>query len=90
MENNLIKEHRPKYNTMLKDDKTYPFIKATVYEEYPRLIYSREQRRDKCKYFYSVYQQGLQEIRWIWFIKSIRYEHAIVCCQEIPVKNDRA
>ena len=51
LENNLIKEHRPKYNTMLKDDKTYPFIKATVYEEYPRLIYSREQRRDKCKYF---------------------------------------
>lgn len=51
LENNLIKEHRPKYNTMLKDDKTYPFIKATVYEEYPRLIYSREQKRDKCKYF---------------------------------------
>lgn len=51
LENNLIKEHRPKYNTMLKDDKTYPFIKATVYEEYPRLIYSRIQKRDKCKYF---------------------------------------
>lgn len=51
LENNLIKEHRPKYNTMLKDDKTYPFIKATVYEEYPRLIYSRLQKRDKCKYF---------------------------------------
>lgn len=51
LENNLIKEHRPKYNTMLKDDKTYPFIKATVYEEYPRLIYSRQQKRDKCKYF---------------------------------------
>lgn len=51
LENNLIKEHRPKYNTMLKDDKTYPFIKATVYEEYPRLIYSRVQKRDKCKYF---------------------------------------
>lgn len=51
LENNLIKEHRPKYNTMLKDDKTYPFIKATIYEEYPRLIYSRVQKRDKCKYF---------------------------------------
>lgn len=51
LENNLIKEHRPKYNTMLKDDKTYPFIKATVYEAYPRLIYSRIQKRDKCKYF---------------------------------------
>lgn len=51
LENNLIKEHRPKYNTMLKDDKTYPFIKATIYEEYPRLIYSRVQKRDKCKYY---------------------------------------
>ncbi|MDO4166922.1 MAG: excinuclease ABC subunit UvrC [Eubacteriales bacterium] len=51
LENNLIKEHRPKYNTMLKDDKTYPFIKATISEEYPRLIYSRIQKRDKCKYF---------------------------------------
>ena len=39
LENNLIKEHLPKYNTMLKDDKTYPFIRATVYEDYPRLIY---------------------------------------------------
>lgn len=51
LENNLIKEHRPKYNTMLKDDKTYPFIKATVYEQFPRLLFSREQKRDKCKYF---------------------------------------
>lgn len=51
LENNLIKEHRPKYNTMLKDDKTYPFIKATVEEDFPRLIYSRQQKRDKSKYF---------------------------------------
>ncbi len=51
LENNLIKEYMPKYNTMLKDDKTYPFIRATVYEDYPRLIYSREQKRDRSKYF---------------------------------------
>lgn len=51
LENNLIKEHEPKYNTMLKDDKTYPYIKATVYEDFPRLIYSRQQKKDKCKYF---------------------------------------
>lgn len=51
LENNLIKEHRPKYNTMLKDDKTYPFIKATVEEDFPRLLYSREQKRDKSRYF---------------------------------------
>lgn len=51
LENNLIKEHMPKYNTMLKDDKTYPFVKATVYEDYPRFIYSREEKRDKSRYF---------------------------------------
>lgn len=51
LENNLIKEHMPKYNTMLKDDKTYPFIRATVYEDFPRLIYSREQKRDRSRYF---------------------------------------
>ncbi|MBQ2320069.1 MAG: excinuclease ABC subunit UvrC [Lachnospiraceae bacterium] len=51
LENNLIKEYMPKYNTMLKDDKTYPFIKATIYEDFPRLMYARQQKRDKCKYF---------------------------------------
>ena len=51
LENNLIKEDEPKYNTMLKDDKTYPYIKATVYEDFPRLIYSRQTKKDKCKYF---------------------------------------
>jgi excinuclease ABC subunit C len=51
LESNLIKEHRPKYNTMLKDDKNYPYIRATIEEDYPRLLYSREQKRDKSKYF---------------------------------------
>ncbi len=51
LESNLIKEHKPKYNTMLKDDKSYPFIKATVGEAFPRLIFSRQQKRDKAKYF---------------------------------------
>lgn len=51
LENNLIKEHMPKYNTMLKDDKTYPYIKATVDEDFPRLIYSRQQKKDKSRYF---------------------------------------
>ncbi len=45
LENNLIKEHEPKYNTMLKDDKTYPYIKATVYEDFPRLIYQDSKKR---------------------------------------------
>lgn len=51
LENNLIKEHRPKYNTMLKDDKTYPYIKVTVAEEYPRILFSRVMKKDRSKYF---------------------------------------
>ncbi|MCR5716168.1 MAG: excinuclease ABC subunit UvrC [Lachnospiraceae bacterium] len=51
LENNLIKEHCPKYNTLLKDDKTYPFIKVTVQEPYPRILFSREMKKDKSRYF---------------------------------------
>ena len=51
LENNLIKEHRPKYNTMLKDDKTYPYIKVTLGEEYPRVLFSRLMKKDKSRYF---------------------------------------
>jgi len=51
LESNLIKEHKPKYNTMLKDDKNYPYIKATVEEDFPRLLIAREQKRDKSRYF---------------------------------------
>ncbi len=51
LENNLIKEYSPKYNTMLKDDKTYPYIKVTMGEEYPRIFISREMKKDKSKYF---------------------------------------
>lgn len=51
LECNLIKEHRPKYNTMLKDDKSYPYIKVTVAEPYPRILFARQMKRDKAKYF---------------------------------------
>ncbi len=51
LECNLIKEHRPKYNTMLKDDKGYPFIKVTVDEPYPRILYAHAMRKDKSRYF---------------------------------------
>lgn len=51
LENNLIKEYAPKYNTMLTDDKTYPFIKVTVQEPYPRLLLCRQMKRDGAKYF---------------------------------------
>ncbi|RGF68681.1 excinuclease ABC subunit UvrC [Blautia sp. AF32-4BH] len=51
LECNLIKEHRPKYNTMLKDDKAYPYIKVTVNEDFPRILFSRQMKKDKAKYF---------------------------------------
>ena len=51
LESNLIKEHRPKYNTMLKDDKSYPFIKVTVNEPYPRVLFARRMKKDKARYF---------------------------------------
>ncbi len=51
LENNLIKEYRPKYNTMLKDDKTYPYIKVTLGEDFPRVLFSRLMKKDKSKYF---------------------------------------
>ena len=51
LECNLIKEHRPKYNTMLVDDKTYPYIKVTVAENYPRVLFTRMAKKDKSRYF---------------------------------------
>ena len=51
LECNLIKEHRPRYNTMLKDDKSYPYIKVTTGEAYPRVLFSRTMKKDKSKYF---------------------------------------
>ena len=51
LENNLIKENSPKYNTLLKDDKTYPYIKVTLGEEYPRILFSRTMKKDRSKYF---------------------------------------
>lgn len=51
LECNLIKEHRPKYNTMLMDDKSYPFIRVTVEEPYPRIMLARKMQKDKSRYF---------------------------------------
>lgn len=51
LENNLIKEHSPKYNTLLKDDKTYPSIKVTIDEDFPRILMTRIIKKDKCRYF---------------------------------------
>ena len=51
LECNLIKEYQPKYNTMLKDDKTYPFIKVTMQEAYPRILITRSMKKEKAKYY---------------------------------------
>lgn len=51
LECNLIKEHRPKYNTMLRDDKTYPYIKVTLGEDFPRVLFCRQMKKDKSRYF---------------------------------------
>ena len=56
LECNLIKEHRPRYNTMLMDDKGYPYIRVTVEEDYPRVMLARNMKKDKSRYFWTVYQ----------------------------------
>lgn len=51
LECNLIKEYQPRYNTMLKDGKGYPYIKVTVQEDFPRFLFAREMKKDKAKYY---------------------------------------
>ncbi|MCI9032983.1 MAG: excinuclease ABC subunit UvrC [Lachnospiraceae bacterium] len=61
LENNLIKEYAPKYNTLLKDDKTYPYIKVTLGEEFPRIVMVRQMKKDKAKYFGPFTNGGVKE-----------------------------
>lgn len=75
LECNLIKEHRPKYNTMLMDDKTYPFIKVTVNEPFPRVMMARRMKKDKAKYFGPYISAGavkdtIELIRKLYHIRS--------------------
>jgi excinuclease ABC subunit C len=51
LEANLIKEHHPRFNILLKDDKKYPYIKVTVQEDFPRVFVSRNVRNDGARYF---------------------------------------
>ena len=64
LENNLIKEHHPRYNTLLKDDKTYPYIKVTLGEPFPRVILTRSVKKDASRYF-GPYTSGLSVRRTI-------------------------
>lgn len=75
LECNLIKEHRPKYNTMLMDDKTYPFIKVTVNDPFPRVMMARRMKKDKAKYFGPYTSAGavkdtIELIRKLYHIRS--------------------
>ena len=75
LECNLIKEHRPKYNTMLMDDKSYPFIKVTVNEPFPRVMLARQMKKDKAKYFGPYTSAGavkdtIELIRKLYHVRS--------------------
>ena len=59
LENNLIKRHKPKFNVMLRDDKTYPYIKFTAAEKYPRVYFTRRIRKDGSLYFGPYFPAGL-------------------------------
>lgn len=75
LESNLIKEHRPKYNTMLKDDKNYPYIKVTTNEPYPRVLFARQRGKDKAKYFgpytsSKSIKDTIELMRKVYFIRT--------------------
>lgn len=80
LECNLIKEHRPHYNTMLKDDKSYPYIRVTVQEDYPRILFCRNVKRDKSKYFGPYTSAGAvkETIELIHKVYRIRNCHRVL------------
>ena len=89
LECNLIKEHRPKYNTMLKDDKTYPFIKVTVNEPYPRVHFSRTMKKDKAKYFgpytsSTAVKDVIELVRKIYMVRSCNRNLPRDCGKDRP------
>lgn len=86
LECNLIKEHRPKYNTMLKDDKSYPFLKVTVQEAYPRVLFARQMKKDKARYFgpYTSGQAVKESIELVRKLYKIR-----ACNKSLPKDTGR-
>lgn len=89
LECNLIKEHRPKYNAMLKDDKTYPFIKVTVNEPYPRVLFSRTMKKDKAKYFgpytsSTAVKDVIELVRKIYMVRSCNRSLPRDCGKDRP------
>ena len=89
LECNLIKEHRPKYNTMLKDDKSYPFIKVTVNEAYPRVLFAHRMKKDKCRYFGPYTSAGavkdvIELVRKLYKVRSCSRTLPRDCGKERP------
>lgn len=83
LENNLIKEYSPKYNILLKDDKTYPFLKITLNEKYPRIMITRQVKKDGAKYFGPYLSAGvLRDL--IELIKEIFYVRS--CSKNFPAE----
>ncbi len=85
LECNLIKEHRPKYNTLLKDDKTYPYIRITLEETYPRILFSRTIKKDRSRYFgpytsSASVKEAIELIRKLYRIRS--------CNMKLPQEKD--
>ena len=87
LECNLIKEHRPKYNTMLMDDKSYPFIKVTTGEAYPRIMMARQMKKDKSKYF-GPYTSvtAVKDTIDLEFEKAIEYRELLHSVKQIAQK----
>lgn len=81
LECNLIKEYRPKYNTMLRDDKSYPYIKVTLGEDFPRVLFCRQMKRDKSKYF-GPYTSGGAVKDTIDLLKKLY--HLRSCSRNLP------
>lgn len=84
LENNLIKEHQPKYNTMLKDDKTYPYIKVTTQEEFPGVYMTRYVKKDNAKYFgpytsATSVKETLELMRKLYHLKACRGKQNETC-----------
>lgn len=79
LENNLIKEHSPRFNVRLRDDKTYPYLKVTVQEPFPRVLVTRRVQRDGARYFgpyadVGAMRRALRAIKKLYTVRSCHYD----------------
>jgi excinuclease ABC subunit C len=79
LESNLIKEHEPRFNTRLRDDKTFPYVKVTVHEPFPRVLVTRHLVRDGSRYFgpftdVGAMRRALRMIRQVFSVRSCHYD----------------